>query len=144
MDLPIGDADRIFLDSAPVIYFIQRHPNYHHLLRPIFDRFDTRELTPVTSPITLAECLIFPMKSGNTGLVSAFLELLGGKRDTVLLTLGDETAKLAAQIRVEHNLTLTDAFQVACAIEGKCDIMLTNDKPLTRITSIQVVLVEDL
>jgi predicted nucleic acid-binding protein len=144
MSLPMAGVRRIFLDSAPVIYFVEQHPVYHSLLQPIFNRFETGEMVAVTSPVTLAECLIFPVKLGDTEAIDAFLELLGGEHDTVLVTLGRETARLAAEIRSRYNVTLTDAFQVASAIEGACDIMLTNDKALTRVSETRIQLVEDL
>jgi len=135
---------RVFLDSAPVIYFVEQHPVYHPVLQPIFGRFETGDLTAVTSPITLAECLIFPIRLQNAEATEAFLELLGGEQSTLFVTLRKETARLAAEIRSKYNVTLTDAFQVASALEGACEAFLTNDKALTRITELKILVVEDL
>ncbi|SRR5208337_2077117 len=135
---------RLFLDSAPVIYFVERHPVYYSILEPIFTRFDAGALTAITSPITLAECLTFPMRSGNKDVIQAFLELFGGEHSTLLVPLQRETARLAAEIRSKYHVTLLDAFQVASALEGSCEALLTNDKALTKITELKIILVEGL
>ncbi|MEW6351093.1 MAG: type II toxin-antitoxin system VapC family toxin [Thermodesulfobacteriota bacterium] len=135
---------RLFLDSAPVIYFVEQHPDYHSLLLPIFARFETGDLIAVTSPITLAECLVLPLKAGNAVVTEAFLELLGGAYPGVFVALERQTARLAAEIRSKYRVTLSDAFQVASALEARCQALLTNDKALTRITELRVLVVEDL
>lgn len=98
----------------------------------------------IASPITLAECLTFPLRSGNKDVIEAFLELFGGEHSALLVPLQRESARLAAEIRSKYNVTLLDAFQVASALEGSCEAMLTNDKALTRITELRIVLVEGL
>ncbi len=135
---------RVFLDSAPVIYFVERHPVYCSILEPVFRRFEAGDLVPVTSPITLAECLVLPMKQGRADVIEAFLELMGGDPSSVFVPIQRDTARIAADIRSSHNLTLTDAFQVASALQGNCDALLTNDKNLSTITDVKVVLVEEL
>jgi predicted nucleic acid-binding protein len=47
-------------------------------------------------------------------------------------------------MRAQHNLTLTDAFQASIAIKSNCDAFLTNDSVLKRITSTNVILLDDL
>ncbi len=54
----LQDVHRLFLDTAPVIYYVERHPAYFNRVSPIFDRIDSGLLTAVTSPVTLAECLV--------------------------------------------------------------------------------------
>jgi len=141
---PLTGISRLFLDSAPVIYFVERHPVYYSMLEPIFTRLDTGALTAITSPITLAECLTLPLRSRNKEVIQAFLELLGGEHSAQLVPLQRETARLAAEIRSKYNVTLVDAFQVASALEGSCDALLTNDKALSKITEMRIVLVEGL
>ena len=51
---------RLFLDSAPVIYAVEKHPRYVDIVRPALRRIEEGSLLAVTSPITLAECLIAP------------------------------------------------------------------------------------
>lgn len=135
---------RLFLDSAPVIYFVEKHPIYYSLLKPIFQRFEAGELVAVTSPVTLAECLVLPIKLGNLRVKEAFSQILAGDHSCVFVPLGKETARIAADIRSRYKMTLTDAFQIAAALEGNCDAFLTNDKDLARVTDLTVLIVENL
>jgi len=135
---------RLFLDSAPVIYFVEKHPIYYSLLEPIFSRLEAGELVAVTSPVTLAECLVLPMKLGNLRVKEAFSQILAGDHSCVFVPLGKETARIAADIRSRYKVTLTDAFQIAAALEGNCDAFLTNDKDLARVTDLTVLIVANL
>jgi predicted nucleic acid-binding protein len=50
----------------------------------------------------------------------------------------------AAELRARYNLTLTDAFQVACALDADCEAFLTNDFGLKRVTEIQIIVLDAL
>ena len=54
----IAGVKLIFLDTAPVIYYIERHPTFFPLVRPIFESLSDRDFRVVSSPITLSECSI--------------------------------------------------------------------------------------
>lgn len=135
---------RVFLDSAPVIYFVERHPVYCRILEPVFMRLEAKDLIAVTSPITLAECLVLPMRLERMEVIEAFLEIVGGERSAVFVPLRRDTARMAADIRSRYNLTLTDSFQVAAALQGNSDALLTNDRDLSKVTDLRVILVEEL
>ena len=68
VDDAFRDLTRCFLDTAPVIYYLELHPQYSPRVGQVFNRLDNGSLTAVTSPITLMECLIVPFR---LGLVSA-------------------------------------------------------------------------
>lgn len=51
---------------------MEQNPNYFALLEPVFSRVDDGDLTVVTSPITLAECLYYPYNYNDNKLVLAF------------------------------------------------------------------------
>ena len=54
----LRSVNRLFLDTAPVIYFIEENPRYLAQVQPVFDRIDSGSLIAITSPITLSECLV--------------------------------------------------------------------------------------
>ena len=66
--MKVADAlrgvSRIFLDTAPVIYFVERAPLHFDRVGPVFDLIDVGSVAAVTSPITLAECLVVPCRLG--------------------------------------------------------------------------------
>ena len=67
---------RLFLDSAPVIYAVEKHPRYVDLVRVALRRIDAGALSAVTSPVTLAECLIAPYRLGRTDVSQTFVDLV--------------------------------------------------------------------
>lgn len=52
-------------------------------------------------------------------------------------------ADKAADLRARYNLTLTDAFQLAIAIQAECDAFLTNDSDLKRVKEIPVLVLSE-
>lgn len=125
---------RVFWDTAPVIYYVEANPRYRPIVEVIFDRLDNGALTAVTSPVTLAECLVFPYRLGQSQTAQDFADLIVNGNNTVFALIEQETAKKAADLRARYNLSLTDAFQVAIAIASNCDTFLTNDIALKRVT----------
>lgn len=49
----------------------------------------------------------------------------------------------AAQLQASYNLKLPDAVQIATAIITGCDSFLTNDKKLSRVSELQILVVSD-
>jgi hypothetical protein len=52
----------VFLDTAPVIYYVEQNPHYIDLVDAVYNRIDRGELRALTSPVTLAECLVSPLR----------------------------------------------------------------------------------
>ena len=67
---------RLYFDSAPLIYYLERHPNYAVKMINIFQRVDRGELIGVTSAVTLAEVLVDPLRRADVKLAQDYRELL--------------------------------------------------------------------
>ncbi len=135
---------RLLLDTAPIIYYVEKHPHYLPLVAPIFKAIDSGILTALVSPITLAECLVIPIRAGTTDLQKDFLDLMLNGRNTEFLQIDSDCAERAADIRAHYNLTLLDAFQVAVAMSAGCESLLTNDPTLRRVPGIHILLADEL
>ena len=134
---------QIFLDTAPVIYFVEKHPDFAPKAQEVFDRLDDGKMVAVVSPITLAECLVLPYKQNNAEIVETFTELLANGESVLFHSIDDSVADKAASLRARYNLSLTDAFQFAVAIQTNCDAFLTNDIALKRVTEISVIVLAE-
>lgn len=134
---------RIFLDTAPVIYFVEKNPVFASKVQNLFQRLDDSKLTAVISPITLAECLVVPYRQDQPAVAQAFQDLLTNSENVLLYSIDEIIATKAAELRARYNLTLTDAFQIAVAIHSGCDVFLTNDSDLKRVTEIQVMVISE-
>jgi predicted nucleic acid-binding protein len=137
-------VSRLFLDTPPVIYYVERHPRYGPLVDPIFDRIDEGRLEAVTSPVTLAECLVVPYRDKRPDLQSKFADLIVNGTGVTFAELGADIARQAADLRARYKLALADAFQIATARASGCDAFLTNDVDLLRVTELQVLVLENL
>lgn len=140
----LSQIRKIFLDTAPVIYYVERHPGYYPYLKPIFDRIDNNEWQAIVSPITIAECLIVPLRTRNNKGIRTFLDLFESHAAVTCVAIHPSESQEAAKLRAKYNLTLLDAFQVISAIESKCDTFITNDRDVRRITEINVLTLDQL
>jgi predicted nucleic acid-binding protein len=135
---------RVFLDTAPVIYYAERHPQYGLLTDPIFDRLDAGTLFGVTSPVTLLECLVMPCRLGQPQLQQDFTDLIVRGQGVTFVPLTEAIASRGAQLRAQYGLTLPDAFQVAAALAAGCDAFLTNDIDLKRVRELPILVLGEL
>ena len=135
---------RHFLDSAPVIYLVERNPQRLGLLTSVFGRIPSGSVTASTSPVTLAECLVAPYRSGFTELQQDFSDLIVHGRNTIFPPRDHQPGHQAAELRARYNLTLPDALQVAVALLAGCEALLTNDIDMQRVTEPRILLVDEL
>lgn len=133
----------LFLDTAPVIYYVEENPSYSALAEVIFERIDNGSLTAVTSPVTLAECLVVPYRLGLMQRQRDFFDLIVHGSNTVFLPIDHDQARRAAELRAHYSLTLPDALQIAAALATGCEAFLTNDATLKRVTGLTVLVLSD-
>jgi predicted nucleic acid-binding protein len=138
------NVGRIFLDTAPLIYFVEGNPAFAPVVDDIFDRLDRGVLSAVTSPITLLECLVVPCRAGSADLQRDFTELIVRGRGVTYIPLDDAIARRGADLRARYNLPLADAFRVAAASSAGCDVFLTNDVMSRRVNELPILVVGEL
>jgi len=136
-------VERIFLDTAPVIYLVEQNPQFFDKVRVVFEAVDREQIRVVVSPVTLAECLVGAYQANQIQVANNFVQYLT-QEDTDFVQTTVVIAELAARLRAQYNLQMTDALQVATSIEAKCDAFLTNDVQLQRVPDIRVLIVGDL
>ncbi len=139
-----ASISRLALDSAPIIYFVEAHPRYDALVTAIFENIAAGKIEAITSTLTLTEVLALPMEKQQFDLCQTYKKLLTSAEHFTLVNIGNEIAEHAASLRAHYRLRTPDALQVATAIASDCQAFLTNDKNLSRITDIQVIVLETL
>jgi predicted nucleic acid-binding protein len=135
---------RLFLDTAPVIYYIENHPQYFSVVEPIFAHIDNGLLVAVTSSVTLSECLVIPYRLGQPQIQQLFINQLVNGNNTQFKPIDSNIAQQAAELRSRYNLALLDAYQVAIAIDASCEAFLTNDIALKRVIELRILVVDEL
>jgi predicted nucleic acid-binding protein len=144
IDDALVGVTRVFLDTSPVIYFVETNPKYVDRVDDIFARIDRLEVEAVASVVTLAECLVHPFAANDMYLADEYVRCLANARNTWLHPLQVSTAKLAAEVRARNRLSLTDAFQAAATAESGCQAILTNDPVFKRVPGLRVLVLDDL
>lgn len=139
----LSGIGRLFLDTPPVIYHVEGRAPYLLLTDIVFQAITDGRCEAVTSPVTLAECLVRPYQNGDLALVQQFRNLVTLGVNTFYVGI-DVVAGEAAELRARYNLSLTDAFQVAAALAAGCDALLTNDAGLKRVNEIPVLVLDEL
>jgi predicted nucleic acid-binding protein len=140
----LKDVGRLAIDTAPIIYFVERHPEFGPAMRSVFGLIDSGQVQGATSTITLTELLVMPFQKGDQALALAYKDILLRSAHFEVLDVDPDIAEEAARLRSQYRLRTPDALQVATATRRGCSALLTNDSRLQRVTEIRTVLVSDL
>ncbi|MFQ6026381.1 MAG: type II toxin-antitoxin system VapC family toxin [Dehalococcoidia bacterium] len=132
------------LDTAPIIYFIEEHPDYLPIVKPFFEAMDRGEIRAVTSVVTLLEVLVHPLRRGNLELVQQYREFLLNSSGLTCADISSDVAPRAAELRSEYNLRTPDAIQIATALNHGAVWFLTNDAGLDSIGQLSTLVLDQL
>lgn len=131
-------------DTAPIIYFVEANQKYDALVSQIFQRIANGLLTGITSVITFTEVLVQPIRRSDVELSHKYSNLLLNSANFETVGIDTVMAKRAASLRAQYNLRTPDALQLAAALESGCQVFLTNDVQLKRVTELRVLILDDL
>lgn len=143
IDVALEGVARLGVDSAPFIYYIEEHPTYLAHVAPVFLAADTAQIELVTSTITVSEVLIHPLRLGADHLRDEYLDLFLNSANLEIQSIDIDVAQRAAALRVAHNIRLPDALQIGAALHAGCTAFLTNDRQLSRVNDLRVLIVDD-
>ena len=142
--LEILKGNMVYLDTAPIIYYIEDVSPYADLLDPVFQQIKSGAMQAWTSTLTLAETLVVPYRKKDLVLIEKFETLLTQSSDLTTLPLTLDIARETAKIRSAFSSIKTpDAVQLATACVNGIDYFLTNDKNLKAFSPLQVVVLDD-
>ncbi|MBR4346074.1 MAG: PIN domain-containing protein [Oscillospiraceae bacterium] len=134
---------RIFLDTTPLIYFLDDNEQYGELTKAVFKEVYVSEKEVLTSAVTCMEYLVHPYRTGNLAKVDVFFEFIEDY-GVDLIKIDTDIAEMAAKIRATYSsFKPMDSLQLAVAVVYGCDLFLTNDKQLKQFTDVKCVTVED-
>ncbi len=133
------DYSKVFLDTAPIIYFLDNDIHYGNRAKLIFEEILGREKEMITSTVTCEEYLVYPYKTHNEEKADAFFDFVTDCNIS-LCVIDVETARKAARIRAEYkDFKSMDALQLASAYVQGCDLFLTNDKQLRQFKEMRCI-----
>jgi predicted nucleic acid-binding protein len=129
----------VAIDTAIVIYLMERNERYLPVVRPLFDAADRGGLELVTSAVTLLEVLVVPYRAGDADLAARYEALLTRSRGLTMVDLDRPLLRAAAQLRAVHGVRTPDALQLAAALTRRCGCFLTNDRRMPELPTLPVV-----
>lgn len=134
---------KIFLDTTPIIYFLDADINFAEKVEQIFERFIEKKCSMATSTITCTEQLTYPYRTGNTEKINVFFKFLTDC-NVQIHPVDISIAKKAAQIRAKYkDFKTMDCLQLATACVQQCDLFLTNDKQLRQFGELKCMVIDD-
>lgn len=138
------DFKRVFIDTAPIIYFLENSSIYMESMEKFFTRCMKENIQIVTSALTVEEYLVSPYSNGELEYVDNFKRFIKYMNVEVMdidSTIAEEGAKIRGRYK---NFKAMDALQIATAIVKKCDMFFTNDKQLRQEKELPCMTMEDI
>ena len=133
---------RIFLDTAPIIYLLEKADPYYGVIQNFFRDFPDADYC--SSVISRCEYLVFPYRNHDMDSVNRFEQFLDAF-DISVNAIGNDIADQAARIRAQFPaFKMMDSLQLASAELAHCDLFLTNDKQLKQYRRLNVLTVAEL
>lgn len=93
----------VYIDTAPLIYSVEKHPEYESTLRPLWAASKSGEIQVLTSELALLETLVGPLKQGDSVLADVYTELLTAT-EMRLLPITLDVLRDAARLRADTNI----------------------------------------
>ena len=130
------EFNRVFIDTAPFIYYLEKNPEYFGRARDFFLYCYENQKSIIMSVITVEEYLVFPYSIKDNELIDNFNKFLLALGIHVV-DIDRRIAEKAASIRASFkNFKGMDSLQLAAAIVYDCDLFLTNDRQLFQFKEI--------
>lgn len=126
----------LMMDTAPIIYVLEKHPDFAQRFEPLFEAHAAGRLQFAVTTVTISEVLTGPARSANGVLLRKYRNLLESWR---VAPLDTEVAAEAALLRARYGLKLPDAVQAASARLHNAYALVTNDKGFSRVRGLRVI-----
>jgi predicted nucleic acid-binding protein len=140
----LTNINTIFIDTAPVIYYIEAHPQFGPLAKEVVISFQSGNMNAFSSVITLTEVLPKPIENGDERLARKFAEFLKHGKNLNMIEISEGIAEAAGGLRGRYTfLKAIDAIQISAALDVGADVFLTNDKKLKQIKEIKILVLAD-
>jgi len=125
----------LLVDSAPIIYVLEDHPELASVFWPVFEAHEEGLVRFAVTTVTLAEVLTGPLSSRDEVLAERYRATL---KSWFIVDLDAEIAESAARLRAACKLKLADAVQAASALAIRADALVTHDRNFSGLRDLRV------
>jgi predicted nucleic acid-binding protein len=126
----------LLVDSPPIIYILENHPQFAPRFRPLFEAHAAGRVRFAVTTLTVAEALTGPLRVGDEALAQRYRAILESWRP---VALGVDIAESAARLRASLHLRLPDAVQAASALAINAAALVTRDRDFSRLRSLRII-----
>lgn len=127
----------VYLDTNIAIYAVEDPPIWGAKALARLTSLRARGDTFMVSDLTRMECLVGPLKTGNTVVEQEFLAFFAAA-DMHVVSLTGAVCDRAALVRARSNFKPMDSLHLAAAVVHGADIFLTNDTRLSSFTGLTI------
>ena len=140
MGLSLADGSKVYLDSAVLIYSVEKVEPFASALRPLWEGAAAGRLSLYGSELLLVEVLVAPLRKKDGELEATYRQMLSGATEIRILPIERDILEQAVQLRADLGIKTPDAIHAATAQAAGCDVILTNDDDFVGLDHPSVIL----
>jgi len=125
----------LLVDTAPIIYVLEGHPDLAPIFKPVFEAHDKGLVRLAVTAVTLTEVLTGPLSTRDEVLFERYRSTL---KSWIVVDLDPEIAESAARLRAALRLKLADAVQAASAFAIGADALVTHDRDFSNLSDLTI------
>lgn len=138
----------LFLDTSAIVRLLQMNPDYYPVVSSVLDYAYEKNVTVLTSTVTLYELSKKACVAGEGVLARQYREFFEHSQNVRLCDVNAEVAVKAAELfaaaaRTNHKLTEGDSLRLATAFVNGADCILTENANFGFATDIPVVTLDE-
>lgn len=128
---------RVYLDSVILVYLLDHTGSFQFRAARRMAALHAAADTLVVSDLVRMECRMQPIRAGDARRLGRFDGFFGSP-DVDFVPLTRTVFDRATQNRAIHNFRTVDSINLAAAVEGNCQVFLTNDRQLRSFADLTV------
>ena len=138
----------LYLDTGAIVRLLQMNPDYYPVVSSVLDYAYEKNITVLTSTVTLFEISRRACVAGEGVLARQYREFFENSRNVKLCEVNGEIAVKAAELfaaaaRTNHKLTEAEGQRLATAYVNGADCILTENANFANATDIPVVTLDE-
>jgi len=126
----------LLVDSAPIIYVLDRHPELGPRFRPLFEAQEADTVRLAITSVTIIEVLTGALAAGDQVQARRYRKVF---ESWTVVGLDQAIAERAAEWRASLRLKLADSIQLASAFAINADALVTHDRDFSRVKGMRVI-----
>src|SRR6185312_8335612 len=132
----LQEQSLLLMDTAPIIYVLESHPQFAGRFKPVFEAHAEGRIRFAVTTVTVAEVLTGPLQAQDDALARRYRAILESWQ---CIDLDVGIAESAARLRASLRLRLPDAVQAASALAINAAALVTHDRDFSQVKSLRVI-----